>query len=158
MKTAKKLVAALLFTCLVLGLSGCGAGNLKDNILDGYNQWLQFSSKHALTKENKLQGKKTKGEDAYVGSYSAGYEDFDGEEYIFGATGLEREKGNELTATYTLKITSGSASLVWIHSGSEYIITDTESEDTFEITIGSGDNYIVLKGEDFSGSLELEVK
>lgn len=61
MKTAKKLVAALLLTCLVLGLSGCGAGNLKDNILDGYNQWLQFSSKHALAKENKLHGKKWKG-------------------------------------------------------------------------------------------------
>ena len=93
MKTAKNFVAALLLTCLALGLSGCGARNLKDNILDGYNQWLRFSSSHALTKENKLQGEKTKGEDAYVGSYSAGYEEFDGEEYIFGGTGLEREKG-----------------------------------------------------------------
>ena len=158
MKTEKKLAAALLFACLAFGFSGCGIGNLKNNILHGYDQWLQFSSKHALTKENKLQGKKTKGEDAYVGSYSAIYEDFDGEEYIFGATSLERETGNELTAAYTLKITSGSASLLWIHSGSEYTITDGESEDTFEITIGSGDNYIVLKGEDFSGSLELEVK
>ena len=158
MKTAKKFAAALLITCLILGLSGCGAGNLKDNILHGYNQWLQFSSKHALTKENKLQGEKTEGEDAYVGSYTARYRDFDCEEYIFGATGLERETGNELTVVYTLEITSGSASLLWIHSGSEYTITDVEGEDTFEITIGSGDNYIVLKGEDFSGSLELEVK
>ena len=158
MKTAKKLAALLLLTCLILGLSGCGAVNLRDNILNGYNQWLQFSSKHALTNKNKLQGERKLGEDAYVGSYSAEYEDFDGEEYIFGGTGLERETGNELTAKYTLKITSGSASLLWIHSGSEYTITDSESEDTFEITIGSGDNYIVLKGEDFSGSLELEVK
>lgn len=158
MKTAKEFVAALLLACAVLGLSGCGAGDLKDNILDGYNKWLQFSSRHALTNENKLQGERKSGEDAYVGSYSATYEDFDGEEYIFGATGLERETGNELTAAYTLKITSGSASLLWIHSGIEYTITDTESEDTFEITIGSGDNYIVLKGKDFSGSLELEVK
>ena len=158
MKTAKKLAAALLLTCFVWGLSSCGAENLKDNILDGYNQWLQASSKHALTNENKLQGERKSGEDAYVGSYSATYEDFDGEEYIFGATALERETGNELTAAYTLKITSGSASLLWIHSGIEYTITDTESEDTFEITIGSGDNYIVLKGKDFSGSLELEVK
>lgn len=156
MKTVKKLLAALLLTCLVLGFSGCVAGNLKDNILDGYNQWLQVSSIHALT--NKLQGEKTEGEDAYVGSYTAGYENFDGEEYIFGATGLKRETGNELMGTYTLKITSGSASLVWIHSGGEYTIANTESEDTFEITIGSGDNYIVLKGEDFSGSLELEIK
>ena len=58
MKTAKKLAAALLLTCFVWGLSSCGAENLKDNILDGYNQWLQASSKHALTNENKLHGER----------------------------------------------------------------------------------------------------
>lgn len=158
MQTIKRLTAISLFLCLVLGLSGCGGENLKDKLLDGYNNFLQFSSRHALTKESKLQGKKTKGEDAYVGRYTAEYEDFDGKEYIFGATGLERETGNDLTAAYTLIITSGSASIVWIHSGSEYTITNSEGEDTFEITIGSGDNYIVLEGEGFTGSLELEVK
>ena len=158
MQTTKKLTAISLFLCLVLGLSGCGGENLKDKLLDGYNNFLQFSSRHALTKESKLQGKKTKGEDAYVGRYTAEYEDFDGKEYIFGATGLERETGNDLTAAYTLKISSGSATIAWIHSGSEYIITNSEGEDTFQITIGSGDNYIVLEGEGFTGSFELEVK
>ena len=158
METVKKLVAVLLLFCLVLGLTGCGNENLKDKLIDKYNHWLQFASKHALTRENDLQGEKTKGVDAYVGSYTAEYENFNGEEYIFGGTGLERDAGNELTVTYTLKIISGSASIIWDHSGSEYTITDTESEDAFEITIGSGDNYIVLKGEDFSGKLELEVR
>lgn len=158
MKIAKRLVTALLLFCLVSGLAGCRAENLKNNLIDKYNHWLQFASKHALTRENDLQGEKKKGADAYVGSYTAEYENFDGEEYIFGATGLEREAGNELTVTYKLKIISGSASIIWDHSGSEYTITDTESEDAFEITIGSGDNYIVLKGKDFSGKLELEVR
>lgn len=156
--SSKKIITVALLLCLILGISGCGGENLKDKLLDGYNDFLQFSSKHALTKESKLQGKKSKGEDAYVGSYTAEYKNFDGKEYIFGATGLERETGNGLTAAYTLKITSGSASIVWIHSGSEYTITNSEGEDTFEITIGSGDNYIVLEGDDFTGSLELEVK
>lgn len=158
MRTTKRLTVIPLLLCLVLGIAGCGGENLKDKLLDGYNNFLQFSSKHALTKESKLQGKKTKGEDAYVGRYIAEYEDFDGKEYIFGATGLEREAGSNLTAAYTLKVTSGSAAIAWIHSGSEYIIINSEGEDTFQITIGSGDNYIVLKGEDFTGSLELEVK
>ena len=158
MRTTKRLTVIPLLLCLVLGIAGCGGENLKDKLLDGYNNFLQFSSKHALTKESKLQGKKTKGEDAYVGRYTAEYEDFDGKEYIFGATGLEREAGSNLTAAYTLKVTSGSAAIAWIHSGSEYIIINSEGEDTFQITIGSGDNYIVLKGEDFTGSLELEVK
>ena len=156
MKTAKKLVVALLSLCLVLGLAGCGS--LKDNLLDGYNDFLQFSSKHALTKESDLKGEKVKGDDAYVGSYTAEYENFYGEEYIFGGTGLERDAGNELTVTYTLKITSGAASIVWDHSGSQYTLTNVEGKDTKEVTLGSGDNYIVLKGEDFTGSLELEVK
>lgn len=158
MKTTKTHTIVPLLLCLILGLSGCGGENLKDNLLDGYNNFLQFSSRHALTKESKLQGKKIKGGDAYVGSYTAEYECFDGKEYIFGATGLEREAGNDLTAAYTLKIASGSASIIWIHSGSEYTITSSEGEDTFQITIGSGDNYIALEGEDFTGSLELEVK
>ena len=156
MKTAKKLVAALLSLCLVLGLASCGSS--KDDLLDDYNDFLQFSSKHALTKESNLKGEKEKGDDAYVGSYTAEYEHFHGEEYIFGGTGLARDAGNELTVTYTLKITSGSASIIWDHSGSQYTLTDVEGEDTKEVTLGSGDNYIVLKGEDFTGSLELEVK
>lgn len=155
MKIVKKLVVALLFLCLVSGLAGCG--NLKDRFLDGYNNLLQFSSKHALTKESELQGEKVNGADAYVGSYIAEYENFDGEEYFFGGTGLERD-ASELTVTYTLKITSGSASIIWDHSGSQYTLTNIEGEGTHEVILGSGDNYIVLKGENFTGSLELEVK
>ena len=54
--------------------------------------------------------------------------------------------------------TSGADSFVWLHDGREYIIVDTESKKSFEFTIDSGDHYIMLKGEDFSGSLHLEVR
>lgn len=156
MKTAKKLGIVLLSLCLVLGLAGCGS--LKEGFLDGYNDLLQFTSRHALTRESDLQGEKATGDDAYVGSYTAEYENLNGEEYIFGGTGLERKDGNELTVTYTLRITSGSASLNWIHSGSEYTLSNEESSNTTTVTLGSGDHYIVLKGENFTGSLELEVR
>lgn len=110
MKTVKKFVVALLFLCLLFGLAGCG--NLKDRFLKGNNNLLQFSSKHVLTKESELQGEKANGADAYAGSYIAEYENFDGEEYIFGGTGLECDAG-ELTVTYTLKITSGASLITW---------------------------------------------
>ena len=159
MKTIKRLAAALLLLCLALGLSGCGEGkDLKDALLDRYSGVLQLVSKHALTLESKLQGKKTKGKDAYVGSYTAAYENFDGEEWIFGGTGLDRDEGSELTVTYTLRIDSGEASVIWDHSGSQYTLTNSKGESTHEITLGTGDNYIVLKGEDFTGSFDLEVK
>lgn len=156
MKVNKVFVIVLLALCLEFVLAGCA--ELKESILDGYNNLLQFSSEHALTKESKLQGEKTSGTDTYTGSYTAEYENFDGEEYIFGGTGLKREAGNELTATYTLKITSGSASLIWIHSGSEYTIINADGGDTREFTIGSGDNYFALRGEDFTGTFTLDVE
>ena len=157
MKTIIKSTVVLMLLCIALGYSGCGGENIKDTLLSGYQSFLQLTSKHALTKESELQGKKIKGGDAYVGSYTAAYEHFDGEEYIFGATGLERAAGNALTVTYTLKITSGSASVIWDHSGSRYALASVEGEGTHEVTLGTGDNYFVLKGEDFTGHLELEV-
>ena len=72
---------------------------------------MQSLSKHALTKERNLQGEKARGADAYVGSYTADYEKFNGKEYFFGGTALDRKYGGNLKATYALKIISGSASL-----------------------------------------------
>lgn len=162
MKRTKAIISVILILCLTICYTGCDSnhdkGSLKDNLIDGWDNWMQSFSKYALTKDKDLQGNKTKGGDAYVGSYSAVYEKFYGEEYLFGGTGLERKAGNNLVATYILNITSGTANLNWVHSGSEYTITNVEGEDTFNITIGSGDSYIVLKGSNFTGSLELVVK
>ena len=48
--------------------AGCSSnptkGNLKDNLIDGWHSWMQLYSKHALTKENDLHGKKENGVDA----------------------------------------------------------------------------------------------
>ena len=71
---------------------------------------------------------------------------------------MERENGNHLQVTYKLTIEEGSAELNFIAGNDEYSVADTDSEDTKEYTISSGDNYIVLKGENFRGSLELTVE
>lgn len=63
-----------------------------------------------------------------------------------------------MEATYSLTITSGKATLYWLSSGEEHIISGESSDDTYKFTLGSGDNYIVLRGDDFSGNLELTVK
>ena len=101
---------------------------------------------------------KDEGVDAYTGTYVAAYDGFNGKEFIFGGTALNRKNGNQLQVTYKLTIEDGSAELNWIAGSDEYSIANINSEDTKEYTISSGDNYIVLKGENFSGSLELTVK
>lgn len=81
-----------------------------------------------------------------------------GEEFIFGGTALERDNGSNLEATYSLTITSGKATLYWLSSGEEHIICEESADDTYKFTLSSGDNYIVLRGDDFNGNLELTVK
>ncbi|MCD7827235.1 MAG: hypothetical protein LUG85_01685 [Clostridiales bacterium] len=157
MKRTKLLLITLMLACLVFSLTACG-GNLKDNLLDGYDNLLQSVSKHALTKEKDLQGEKNAGNDAYTGTYAATYDGFNGKEFIFGGTALERENGNQLKVTYTLSIDKGTAELYWIAGNDEYTIANDNSEDTKEYTISSGDNYIVLKGKDFSGTLTIVVE
>lgn len=162
MKKTKAALSLMLVLCLIFCIAGCsshhGEENWKDNLIDGFNNWMQSFSKHALTKEKDLQGKKEKGDDAYTGTYTAAYHGFSGKELIFGGTALERENGNHLKVTYTLAIKEGTAELYWMAGNDEYTIANDSTEDTKEYTISSGDNYIVLKGDNFSGSLKLIVE
>ncbi len=162
MKKAKTLIALGVAVCMILCFAGCGVnhdeGDLKDNLIDGFNNWMQSFSKHAITKTKNLQGERKNGIDQYTGSYTASYDEFNGEEFIFGGTALDRDNGSNLEATYSLTIISGKATLYWLSSGEEHIICEASESDTYKFTLSSGDNYIVLRGDDFNGSLELTVK
>ena len=110
----------------------------KSTAFDGWDSWIQSFSKHALTKEKDLQGEKEEGVDAYTGTYVATYDGFNGKEFIFGGTALNRENGNHLQVTYKLTIEDGTAELNWIVGNDEYSIANISSEDTKEYTISSG--------------------
>lgn len=158
MKKVKILTAALLSLCLVFTITGCSGDNVKDNVINGFNDMLQHFSKYAVTDEKDLQGDKAEGEDTYTGSYSAEYEDFSDVEYIFGGTGLDRDKGNDLTITYELTIESGSAKLYWRDKNEEKIVTEDSGADTYSVTLNTGDNYLALEGDHFCGSLQVTVE
>ena len=143
---------------IVLVCSLCACGNLKDTVLDGYDNLIQLFSKQALTDDKDLVGERKYADDEYTGNYEATYERFNGEEFLFGGTALEWEDGNALKVTYTLEITEGVASLYRIASGEEYTIADENSDDVYEFTLSTGDNYLVLKGENFTGTLTISVE
>ena len=152
------LTVSLLSLCLILTITGCSGDNVKDNVINGFNDMLQHFSKYALTDEKDLQGDKTKGEDTYTGSYVADYEDFNGEEYIFGGTSLERDKGSDLTVTYELTVDSGTVRFYWRDKEEEKIIADASDTGTYSVTLEEGDNYLTLEGDDFCGSLRVTVE
>lgn len=160
MKKAKIIAVALLTVCMVFSMAGCSTDdiNIKDNLIDGFNGLLQHFSKYALTKEKDLQGDRTEGEDTYTGSYSAEYKEFNGTEYIFGGTGLERKNGNNLTVTYKLTVDSGTVKFYWRDKDEDKIIADTSGTGAYSVTLNTGDNYLALEGDDFCGSLQVDVQ
>lgn len=88
-----------------------------------------------------MQGEKPKGVDGYTGTYTAAYDGFNGKEFIFGGTTLNRENGNHLQVTYKLTIEDGSAERNWIAGSDEYSVANGDSENTKKYIIASGDNY-----------------
>ena len=153
MKSGKVLAAALAL-CLGFGLAGCSKGA----VLDGFNRLLHRLSRYALTDGDALVGEKEEGADTYTGSYTAAYDGFSGTEYLFGGTGLEREEGNELTVTYEMTISSGSARLCWNEGTEEHLLADTSGGETLILPLSGKDNYLVMKGENLQGMLSLTVE
>lgn len=172
----------LLITCLT-GCSELGSGlireledhedgikseleELKEGFREELNDWAGSISRYSITKDQDLAGKRELGADDYVGNYEAEYHQFHGTEYLFGGTSVDREQGNALKVTYSLTIRSGKAALYWLGSPKEHIISgdkeihtiaEVNGSDVYEFTMSPGDNFIVIEGDNFTGSLSLKV-
>lgn len=153
----KRMCAAL---ALLTAVSGCSASvgeEWKDNLLGAFNEVVEFVGRCALTNDLWLKGSRAMGADDYNGSYAAEYSRYSGEEYLFGGTSLYRENIS-MKVTYTLGIRGGSARLYRIDGENEYEIAEESAEGVYEFSVNVGDNFIVLKGENFTGSLSLTVE
>lgn len=184
----KSIFVLLLLLILLTSLTGCGMElvhgmireyednkegikselqELKDGFKKEINDWMGSVSRYSLTADENLKGDRKFGTDIYVGTYEAEYSQFNGEEYIFGSTSLGLESGSTLKVIYSLSIQSGTATLYWLESEEEHIISGDKEKhviaevtavDVCEFTVDAGDNFIVLKGNDFTGNLSLEVE
>lgn len=133
-------------------------GELWNGFLDEFNDWTDSFATHSITKDSRLVGERKKGVDDYVGAYEAEYDRFTGEEFIFGGTSLKRKEGSNLKATYSLTIQSGKAVLYWWDGQENIEFSNVSDTGVYEFAIHAGKNFIVLAGEQFTGSLTLTVE
>lgn len=131
----------------------------KDEIVEQYNQALQAVGDNGLTNNNDLQGRRNLGADSYVGTYEADYENFSGEEVLFGGTALERDDGNEIKISCNMDKTSGTLKLI-LQTGTNdpEVLCDTETSYSETIDLPSASNYIIVEAENFTGSLDLTIE
>ena len=127
----------------------------KEDIVNGFGDFLQDTSTNGLTKDNKLEGEREFGIDEYVGTYIANYNNKTKEETIFGGTVLERENGNTISLKIKVEKQSGNIEII-SNSGteSEILINDT-GEVEKSIDVKEKSYYLKIKVTDFTGNVEI---
>lgn len=120
---------------------------------------MQSIGDKGLTDDKDLQGKREFGIDSYAGSYTADYENFSGNEIIFGGTAIERDSGNKIEISCDIATQSGKMKLILQTGNNEpEILCDTESSYNDTIELPSASNYILIESDNFTGSLNLKLK
>lgn len=150
----------LLFFCVLLGgFCLCSCGCSKDEILESYDEVLEFAGDFRLTSDFLLKGRREYGVDRYTGEYTADYDDFSKTEYLFGGTTIHREYGKEVSVFCRIEGDMGSAELFW-ESGSEETTVLLDADGTYRetLTLPEGGNYIGITGEHFTGEVELRIE
>ena len=166
----KKKVLAALCAVLCTGLlSGCSSGGvldskekneqLKDTILETYDALIGGAGTAVLTPERSLEGRLTRGEDDYTGSYRASYTEFTGTEVLFGGTTLKREEGGTLELTCSLSLESGKAEVL-LRSGSDdpEILLSGSGEYTGTWEVDGESTYIGVRCEGAVGELFIQIE
>lgn len=131
----------------------------KEAILGALSVLNKAGGEAALTSDSFLKGKRTKGVDSYTGTYSANYNKYSETEVVFGGTTVERDEGNTLEVSCSLKVEQGEA-IIFLKSGSSapVVLLETTDEYTGFIDVGNGSNYIGVWGDDFTGSVEINIE
>lgn len=150
----KKILIPLLLLSTVI-FAGCS----KDQVLDAYNSVLKTAGSMQLTSDFSLQGERKKGVDDFTGTYQAEYDAFSGTEYLFGGTFIEREAGKDVSVQGTLENTSGSAQLFWTYGNHEVeILLEDDGSYSETLTLPEGGVYFAIKGEAFTGTVDLTIE
>lgn len=179
LRMIRKIISVIIIVFLLFGLTKCSLGlssgiikefkenkpairqeleDLWNNLLDEINDMAGLAATQSVTADNELSGVRKIGVDDYVGSYQCTYKDFSAREFLFGGTLLKRQEGNDFKVVYSITVLSGKGGLYWLCGDEKIKIADASEEGTYEFSIGTGKNFIIFEGEDFSGTLTLIVE
>ena len=152
-----KLIAIVFAALLMSGvfLPGCS----KDQLLESYDQILQFAGNFGLTDPLALKGTRHFGQDRYTGTYTADYEGFTGKEFVFGGTALERKAGADIVVMCSMDTDDGTARIFWEPGAQEQVVL-LQTDGTYAATISlpAGGNYLGVECDNFTGSVSITVE
>ena len=150
----KKIVIVISIIFISLIFCGC----FKDEVINEFDNTIKMIGDNALTKDKRLVGERVFGVDYYVGTYKVNYKDFSREEILFGGTTIERKNGGIIHTKITIKGDSGSIKVIARLKGKDIVLGDKNGIYEVNLNVLDGGNFIIVKGDRFSGVLKLEIE
>ncbi len=150
----KRIVIIISIVFISLIVCGCS----KEEVINEFDNTIKMISDNILTKDERLVRDRVFGVDHYVGSYKANYKDFSREEILFGGTTVERKNGGVVHVKLTIKGESGKVSVIARMKGEDIVLGDKNAIYEVDLNVLDGGNFIIVKGDKFSGILKLEIE
>lgn len=129
--------------------------NPKDKIIKTYNSVIQRFDTAGITSSWKLKGKRKYGVDKYVGTYIADYDNYSGEETIFGGTMLYRKNGDHIKLKIKIEKESGNIEVIAKLGNNEITLINNNGKYEDNIYIEGISYYLTIKLYDFKGNINI---
>ncbi len=156
MNKSKKLMSTLFFTITILLASILCVGCSKDVFLDYYKDINEKVGDLVLTNKTNLKGNREFGKDHYTGTYKVTYENFTGKEVIFGGTTIEQDEKN-INVKLNIENSSGTIKVIMNLKGNEETLATKDGSYEFDFNIKDGSNYLIIKTDEYSGKVNIEI-
>ena len=157
-----KIFGCCLIAVTLLACTACsGLDKLSEDLKDGATQLSDDvvigKSNALITPYQSFEGSRTSDNDTFQATYDASVTGFDGQDILVADTDLKENEGREITIRYSFNVQSGNCQLIYISPELKETILAENEDGNITVQLQEGANYIGLVGEDFSGSIYIEI-
>lgn len=163
MKFFKKGFVILIAGIMLLSCTACsGLDKLADGLKSGAeqvgNNVVIGKSNALITPYQSFDGKRTSDNTAFLATYDATVNGFDGQDILVGNTDLKDSDCHKSTVHYSFDTISGVCWLVYTGPDLEENVLAEKGDGSVTVQLKSGANYIGLYGTDYDGTIKITVE
>ncbi len=152
----RRVIRGAAILCLILPLTACRFHMAPDEAVSFVENLAGIMGSFQVTSDGDLIGERSRGEDAYTGRYWAECAGNTGKDVVFGGASLE---SRSLYVSGYVNACSGKA-VIRIRTNGDVTELEPDEDGYFEteLKLESGGNYIMVRYEDFMGTVELTAR
>lgn len=156
---------SVILLCIAVVMAGCSfTDGSEDNIVSNGIKIVGetitgFFGDDALTEGESLEGERTFEENKFIGEYRANYQEYSGEEILFGGASLDSQVGDTILIKINSEVINGDFKVYWNTSNGDPVeLFSQEGQYSQIIQLKGGWEYLSIEGDNLEGDVEIEVE